>query len=197
MRWRSGTGWVLGWLAGLACGAASADEAGGPVLRLDNAHLVDVHAGSALSDKVRRNRTGGYELSDGSFQSFAPWYDSPWRELTVSFMTEIDSGLGLYWGFSSGERGAKYTIAPGMKLGFLLQDPLGAQSTLTLSGLFTLGGRLREQACIADFGEIGGVQEVNCRLAATPLPPEETLQYLFDDLPPDRGQISLTWSLQF
>ncbi len=30
----------------------------------------------------------------------------------------------------------------------------------------------------ADYGDIGGVQRVNCRLAATELEPKETLKYL-------------------
>lgn len=43
------------------------------------------------------------------------------------------------------------------------------------------GGRLKEKICIADYGDIGGVQRVNCRLEATELEPKETLKYLFNE----------------
>lgn len=36
---------------------------------------------------------------------------------------------------------------------------------------------LTERACTADCGDIGGIQRVNCRLAASALLPEETLRY--------------------
>jgi len=60
-----------------------------------------------------------------------------------------------------------------------------------------IGGHLRERACTADYGEIGGVQRVNCRLAATPLEPRETLQYLWDERPGDRLQASVGLMFRF
>lgn len=193
---RSGTGLILLWgLATLAMGSGALAD--GLSLRLDNAQLVDIHTGSPLSDMVRQLKVGGYELADGTNQSFAQWYDSRWRDLSVSFLTQIDDGFGIYWGFSSGERGAKYVIQPGAKLGFILQEQLSPETTLTLSGIFSLWGRLKERACVADYGEIGGIQKVNCRLAATPMPPSQTLDHLLDEAPPDWAQFSLTWAFRF
>ena len=58
-----------------------------------------------------------------------------------------------------------------------------------------LGGTLHEKSCSADYGQIGGVQEVNCRLAASTLPPAETLRYLLNEKPYNHNQVSLmlTW----
>lgn len=189
---------ALALTAGPGGGArAEDDRPAAPRLLLDNAALVAISAGSPLSDMVRKLGSGGYELADGKFQSFAGWYDSRWRELNVTFLTELDQGFGLYWGLSSGERGAKYTIAPGAKLGFILQQSLAEDTTVTFSGLFSLWGRLKERPCIADYGEIGGLQQVNCRLAASPLPPSATLDYLLDESPPDWAQFSLSWVHRF
>lgn len=193
---RSAAGAILAWgLAALAPGHGVLAEE--PTLALDNAQLVDIHAGSPLSDFVRRLKVGGYELADGTNQDFAQWYDSRWRDLSVSFLTQVDDGFGLYWGFSSGERGAKYVIQPGAKLGFILQEQLSPETTLTLSGIVSLWGRLKERPCLADYGEIGGIQKVNCRLAATPMPPSQTLDHLLDEAPPDWAQFSLTWAFRF
>jgi hypothetical protein len=42
---------------------------------------------------------------------------------------------------------------------------------------------MEEKTCVADYGDIGGIQAVNCRLAATALEPAETLQYLYNEKP--------------
>ena len=49
-----------------------------------------------------------------------------------------------------------------------------------------MGGRFKEHSCTADYADLGGLEQVNCRLAATELAPEETLKYLVNDLPPER-----------
>ncbi len=79
-----------GWLAAaavglsvLACGQARAFEF------WENTHLIDLRAGEGLSESIRSLRYGGYELSDGSFQSFSGWYRSDWRDLHVTFMTQV------------------------------------------------------------------------------------------------------------
>ena len=76
-------------------------------------------------------------------------------------------------------------------------DILGADSdlsALTVRGI--AWGDLNEQPCEGDYGDIGGVQTVNCRLAATFLAPEETLQYLAH-AEPNRLHISLSYSASF
>ena len=66
--------------------------------------------------------------------------------------------------------------------------------SLTVSGIF--GGRLTESPCEADYGDIGGIQTVNCRLAASVLAPEETLKYLMNAAP-NRLSLSLSFSGSF
>jgi hypothetical protein len=64
-------------------------------------------------------------------------------------------------------------------------------------GHYTFSGKLREKSCTADYGEIGGVQEVNCRMAASILPPSETLKYKFNDKPIDFMAINVVFQYKF
>lgn len=139
--------------------------------------LVDVSVGSPWEGDVSAASRGGYELVDGTRIEFGRWYTSTWRTMHVGFLTELGERTGILWGLSTGERGEKYRIRPGLTLGLLHRMPVGRQASLTFRADTMLGGDLREGICIADYGEIGGIQPVNCRLAATPLPPEETLAY--------------------
>jgi hypothetical protein len=50
---------------------------------------------------------------------------------------------------------------------------------------------------VADYGDIGGVQSVNCRLAASELPPQETLKHLFNQAPHDRVTLNFRYSINF
>jgi hypothetical protein len=59
-----------------------------------------------------------------------------------------------------------------------------------------LGGRLREKSCTADYEE-EGISEVNCRLAASLLPPEETLNYLLDVSAQTETRITLRLQYSF
>jgi len=59
------------------------------------------------------------------------------------------------------------------------------------------GGGLKEGTCVADYGDIGGVQSVNCRLAASELPPQETLKHLFNQAPHDRVTLNFRYSINF
>jgi hypothetical protein len=112
-------------------------------------------------------------------------------------MTQLSSETGLIWGVGTGERGVKYRISPSFKLGFIHQARLGRCTTFTLRATTTLGGRLREKACTADYGDIGGVQAVNCRLAASEMEPAETLHHLFNDTARDQRQVSVLFSHAF
>jgi hypothetical protein len=98
-------------------------------------------------------------------------------------MTEINPNLGVIWGFSTGEKAEKYEISRSVTIGFAYSTQIDKTSFLSIRGTTILGGNLREKTCTADYGDIGGIQEVNCRLAATPLPPSETLMHLFNDKP--------------
>ena len=56
---------------------------------------------------------------------------------------------------------------------------------------------MKERACTADYGDIGGVEQVNCRLAASEMTPTETLKYLTNALPPDRHNVWVRYTLVF
>lgn len=142
-------------------------------------YLLDIYAGSARSEQVSAVRTGSYELADGEVVRFDDWYAPVIPDLTVLMLTEVSDDFGIIWGVSFGERGEKYRIEPALHLGLTWRLRLSETATLSTSLQTLIGGRLRERSCSADYG-IFGVSEVNCRLAASLLPPEETLSYMFD-----------------
>lgn len=160
-------------------------------------HLIGIQQGSSLSRTVGHFRGQGFELSNGETVSFDPWYKTHWQDFQITMLTELNTNFGLIWGLSTGERGVKYRIDPSVQLGFLFHQKLTAKSAWTFSASSRFGGRLKEKTCSADFGQIGGVQTVNCRLAATQLPPEETLQFLLNESPRDRLVLALRYTKQF
>ena len=50
---------------------------------------------------------------------------------------------------------------------------------------------------MANYGDIGGVQQVNCRLAATELMPETTLSYLLHRAPPSSFALNVKFTHLF
>jgi hypothetical protein len=70
-------------------------------------------------------------------------------------------------------------------------------SNLSLSVSTTLGSILTERACTADYGDIGGVRRVNCRLAASALPPEETLRYRMRMNGLDETRVAVQYEFRF
>lgn len=179
--------------------AAGMDAAGSYHLQnasfLDSTYLIDIQQGSNLSRAALDLRAGSFELAGGTAVSFNAWYKTRWTDASITWMTQVTENFGIIFGASTGERGKKYTINPSLKLGVLLQAKTGRNAVLSLRATTILGGELREKSCTADYGEIGGVQEVNCRLAASLLPPAETLKYLLNEKPYNRNQVSvmLTW----
>lgn len=159
--------------------------------------LIELRQGSDLSSKVKSTRGQGYETAGGEFVDLSAWYGSSWTDVRVTWLTQLTTSTGLIWGLNTGERGEKYSITPGIKLGFIHQARVGRTSLLTLRATTTLGTRLREKTCTADYGDIGGIQPVNCRLAATELAPAETLSYLFRESSRDQRQISITFNHAF
>lgn len=129
-------------------------------------------------------------MADGTPVQFRDWYSSSWNDLSFTLIKEINNNFGVYWGLSTGEYGQKYQIHPSLKVGFLFTNDLSRNNTISFSATTILGGYLREDTCIADFGEIGGIQTVNCRLATSILPPAETLQFLFNDPPSDQTELT-------
>lgn len=145
---------------------------------LEETTLIDVAVGSFRSDTARALGRGGYELADGRYRDFSDWYEPDLREINLLFVTPLADDLGLLWGFGTGERGEKYRIAPALRLGVALRRPVGRKGSLVATVVGVAGGDLDERPCTADYGAIGGVQQVNCRLAAGLLPPAETLRFL-------------------
>ena len=177
--------------ASLGPGAAAARDL------FDSTYLVDIRHGTRLSEEVSRLGRGGFELSGGSYLDLKRWYAQKWTEMRADFMTQVSEDIGILWGLSTGEWGAKYRIDPGFKVGLILQRRLTPSSALSVSFTTILGGRLREKTCVADYGEIGGVQEVNCRLAASTLAPSDTLKYVVNMKPPDHTWIGLRYQARF
>lgn len=164
---------------------------------LDQTYFLGFKQGSRLSEQVYKLGIGSYELSGGGNVEFRRWYGQKWTDMRVDFMTQLSKGAGLLWGVSTGEWGQKYRIAPGFRVGILLQAEPTPTSSIGISFTTILGGRLREKSCVADYGDIGGVQEVNCRLAASTLQPADTLKYLVNMKPPDRHWVGLRYQARF
>lgn len=160
-------------------------------------HLLDVHAGSQRSAVARDLSRGGYELSGGEYVDFRDWYSPRIPDVTVLFLTQVAPDFGIIWGFGTGERGEKYSIDPALYLGFAAQYRPFDTAVFSISATYPLFGTMRERTCVADYGAIGGIQTVNCRLAAEPMPPEETLGYLVNLDGETDARISIGFTLVF
>ncbi len=192
---RSGIPAACGGLPALAVAlAASAATAQG---FFESTDLLDIRQGTARSAAVRAASRGGFELTDGSMVSFREWYGSQWTDLQVDFLTRLSDDLGLIWGLTTGESGEKYRISPGFRIGFAYSTSISQTSDLSLTVSTTLGSTLTERTCTADYGDIGGVQRVNCRLAASALPPEETLRYRMRMNGLDDTRIAVQYEFRF
>ncbi len=189
------------WEARLAIAAAAfLAMSAAPVAARDfllSTYLIDLRPEIALSDRVKGASLAGYALSGGEFVDFQRWYGRKWVDFRVDLMTQLSDEVGILWGVSTGESGAKYQIDPGFRVGFVYMAKPSPQSVLALTFSTTLGGRLREKPCTADYGEIGGVRQVNCRLAASVLEPERTLAFLWNKRPPDHTRIGIRYQLSF
>ena len=182
--------------------------ASGPALAFDlsqlqwtsasSTHLVELAQVSENSRAVSRLRAGAYETALGQSVSFDRWYRaSGLQDTRLTWMTQLHRDWGLLWGFGTGEQGEKYKIAPSLKLGFVFQTPLGQRARFSIRATTLLGGRLSERPCTADYGDIGGVQQVNCRLAASTLRPADTLQHLLNQGPVDRTDVQIRYVYPF
>jgi len=164
---------------------------------LEQTYLLNVKTGSGRSQIAKALSKGGYQLADGTKANFSDWYRPKFPDLNFLFLTEITPSFALTWGLSSGERGEKYQIDPGIWLGFIYRATLNEYSSLTFSGVTLIGGNFRERACVGNYGEIGGIQSVNCRLAASILPPAETLDFLINESGSREMRFSISYILKF
>lgn len=106
---------------------------------LENTSMLDIRTGSSRSAIARNLSIGGYELSDGTPVSFADWYMPHFPEMSLLFLTQINPSLGITWGISTGERGEKYRIDPGVWLGLVYRMQLSKHSGLTFFATTLIG----------------------------------------------------------
>jgi hypothetical protein len=78
-------------------------------------------------------------------------------------------------------------------MGFLYRADLGRNQALTVSARTLLGGALQERSCVAFYTILDDFAQVNCRLAASSLPPDETLDFLVSE----QGSIEAAFSLRY
>ena len=160
--------------------------------------LIEIKQSSELSSKMGLYQgSGGYELSGGSPVNLKAWYTPTFIDTRVTYMTQVHRKVGIIWGFSTGENAQKYTVDPSIKLGLVFRHELDKTSFFSIRGTTILAGRLRESACTANYGDIGGVQQVNCRMAASPMQPSQTLQYLYNEKPHNYNSLWLQYTKNF
>ncbi len=152
---------------------------------LQQTYLLDARTGSSRAALARDLSLGEVKLSDGGAIDLTEWYSSRLPEMNVTLLTAVTPAFGVIWGVSTGERGVKYRIDPGLWLGFVYRYELTQRGTLSVTATTLLGGDFREQTCRATYGDqsrpdpiMSGAQIVNCRLAGSVLPPDQTLRYL-------------------
>ncbi|EAQ05699.1 hypothetical protein SKA53_06332 [Yoonia vestfoldensis SKA53] len=178
---------------GLAIGSTFQAQAAGAQDVWSQTSVLDVRTGSVRSGIALDLSAGRYALEDGTMVELSDWYRPRFLDLNILFLTEIQPSFGAIWGFSTGETGQKYTIDPGLWVGFVYRADLDDNQALTVSATTLLGGALQEQSCVAFYTILNDFAQVNCRLAASPLPPEETLPFLVSE----RGAIETTFSLRY
>ena len=160
-------------------------------------HLIELRQGGDFSRRMSDLRLGGYDTAGGQRVDFGRWYTTRWADAHVGWITQVDPNWGLLWGFGTGERAPKYSISPSLKLGLLYVTQPTRDSQFTFRWTASIGGNLRERDCTADYGAVGGVQQVNCRLAASTLAPADTLQYLARESSRERRTLSIGYHFQF
>jgi hypothetical protein len=184
-------------LAAAPCASATAGPAAVLQDLLEDTRLLGIVEIDPHRDRLREARGGGYELSQGRFVSFDRWYRRRWPDLRVDFMSRVTDNAAFLWGVSTGEYGEKYSVSPSIRIGLLVQARPSPSSTVSLVVTTAFGGRLGERPCVADYGQIGGVQTVNCRLAASVLEPGRTLDLLWREKAPDQTRVTLRYQLSF
>ena len=163
----------------------------------EDTFLLDAYVGSYRSSIANDLRKGGYELSGGEFVDFREWYTPKVPDTTVLFLKQVSPDFGIIWGVSTGEKGEKYRIDPAFQLGFVYQYVPFENAVLSIKATYPVFGNMTEKKCTADYGDLGGIQTVNCRLAADIIPPEETLDYLVKLRGETDARISVSFSFLF
>lgn len=159
--------------------------------------LLDVYMGSSRSSVASDLRRGGYELSGGGLIDFRDWYTPRVPDMTILFLKQLSRDFGIIWGLSTGESGEKYRIDPALHLGFVYQYVPFKNAVFSVKVTYPFFGRMTEKTCTADYGALGGIQTVNCRLAADIIPPEETLDYLVNLSGETDARINISFTMLF
>lgn len=159
--------------------------------------LLDAYMGSHRSSVANDLSKGGYELSGGEFIDFRDWYTPRFPDTTILFLKQVSPDFGLIWGVSTGEEGEKYRIEPALQVGFVYQYAPFENAVFSIKATYPLFGKMTEKTCTADYGDLGGIQTVNCRLAADIIPPEETLDYLVNLRGETDARISVSFTFLF
>lgn len=177
----------------LAVGQASALPASA------GTQLVDIRLNPGFTRQLQPIREGGYEAAQGDWISFQRWYAPAWRDTSVTWMTPLSQSVGFLWGLSTGERAAKYTVAPGLRLGAVFQAEPQRHLVVSFKAMHVLGGRLKERSCQANYGPATGNAdvEVNCRLAASTLAPSDTLNLMLNGRPDNATELRLQLNYRF
>jgi hypothetical protein len=174
------------------------DRWGHPQNALFNStYLIDVKQDNGHSRRLTPLQQAGFESAQGDWVSFYPWYSSAWKDTHVTLLTQLGSEFGFIWGVGTGERGAKYSISPSLRLGGIYRVALQKNTFFTFKASALLGAQLKEKPCTADYGDIGGSQEVNCRLAASTLSPASTLPFLFNEPSDNKTQVLFQFNHRF
>lgn len=157
--------------------------------------LSDVSQGGDLSELAKSFRSQSFELQDGTIVRMDDYYKTSWTNLKITFLTELNTNFNLLWGIGTGEYGSKYRIDPSILLGFIYNRDLKRGSVFSFRFSQRFGERFIEKPCAASYGTISEqFQPVNCRLAASDLPPDETLRYLVIR---DSAESSPSWNFVF
>lgn len=163
----------------------------------EDTFLLDAYIGSHRSSVANDLAVGGYELSGGEFVNVRNWYTPEFPDTTILFLTQVLPDFGLIWGVSTGESGEKYRIEPALQLGLVYRFVPFEDAVFSIKAIYPFFGEMTEQTCNADYGDVGGVQIVNCRLAADIIPPEQTLDYLVRLKGETDARISISLSFAF
>lgn len=160
--------------------------------------LVDIRLNPGFARQLQAIRAGGYENDGGDWVAFQPWYAPAWRDTSLTWMTPLSPRLGLMWGLSTGERAAKYTVEPGLRLGAVFQTEVSRNADVSFRAMHVLGGRLKEKTCQATYADLSdGAVEVNCRLAAGTMAPSETLKQMLSGRPDNATELRLQLNYRF
>ena len=187
--------WVF--LTAMPVSAMAFQETAWRLEPVTSTHWVEFAQGSELSKLGANYRAGGFESATGQWVGFEKWYRPKLVDTRATWMTQLTPEFGVLWGGSTGERAEKYTISPSLKLGVVYQFKATSRSSFSLKATSVIGGRMKEQTCSANYGDVGGVEQVNCRLAATKIAPADTLKYLINTLPPDRNSVHIRYTFSF